>query len=51
MRYLMPTNIDDYSCINNFIDNTNSDDKYDKIQMLEMLAHIELNTSLYTKIK
>jgi len=50
-RNLRPTMIDDSSNINTNCDLYYSDDKADKIQMLEMLCHIEMQTPLNTKIK
>jgi len=52
LTYLSPSNnIDDNACINTHMDKVVCDDKYDKIQLLEMLAHIELNTPINSKIK
>lgn len=52
IKYISPSNnYDDLSCIHTFIDKSQSDEKSDKIQMLEMLAHIELKTSMNVKIK
>lgn len=50
-RNLRPTMVDDISNINTNCDIFYSDDKADKIQMLEMLCHIEMKTPLNSKIK
>lgn len=49
--YINPNGFDDISCINNNNDHIYSDDKSNKIQLLELLCSLECNIDFLKKIK